>query len=161
MAFIYSILYAIFEGAFLGIISLIVAYQAGTDAVLFAMAGTFGALFVMLILYAARIIRVGQGFKNFILAALGAVFFFMIIGIVMWLTVGTEYFSSPLYIAIVVFSLIISVLFLLYDFNRIENYVSGNAGKEHEWSLSLGLITTIVWIYIEILRLVLILSRKR
>jgi len=161
LAFIYSILYAIFEGAFLGIISLIVAYQAGTDAVLFAMAGTFGALFVMLILYAARIIRVGQGFKNFILAALGAVFFFMIIGIVMWLTVGTEYFSSPLYIAIVVFSLIISVLFLLYDFNRIENYVSGNAGKEHEWSLSLGLITTIVWIYIEILRLVLILSRKR
>lgn len=161
LAFIYSILYAIFEGAFLGIISLVVAYQAGTDAVLYAMAGTFGSLFVMLILYSTRIIRVGQGFKNFILTALGAVFFFMIVGVIMWLATGSAYFYSNFYLAVVVFSLIISVLFLLYDFNRIENYVSGNAGKEHEWSLSLGLITTIVWIYIEILRLILILSRKR
>lgn len=161
LAFIYSILYAIFEGAFLGIISLIVAYQAGTDAVLFAMAGTFGSVFVMLILYVTRIIRVGQGFRNFILTALGAVFFFMIVGLIMWLASGSSYFFSPFYLAIVVFSLIISVLFLLYDFDSIENYVSGNAGKEHEWSLSLGLVTTIVWIYIEILRLIFIITRRR
>ena len=125
------------------------------------MAGTFGSLFVMLILYVTRIIRVGQGFRNFMLTALGAVFFFMIVGFIMWISTGSAYFYSPIYLAIVVFSLIISVLFLLYDFDRIENYVSGNAGKEHEWSLSLGLITTIVWIYIEILRLILIVTRKR
>ncbi len=161
LAFIYSILYAIFEGAFLGVISLVVAYQAGTDAVLFALAGTFGSLFVMLILYVARIFRVGQGFRNFILTGLGAVFFFIILGLIMWIAMGTMYFFTPLYMAIVVFSLIISILFLLYDFNRVEEYISGNAGKEHEWSLALGLITTIVWIYINILRLILILSRKR
>ena len=161
LAFIYSILYAIFEGAFLGVISLVVAYQAGTDAVLYALAGTFGSLFVMLILYVTRILRVGQGFRNFILTGLGAVFFFIILGLIMWLVIGNAYFFSTLYLAIVVFSLIISILFLLYDFNRVEEYVSGNAGKEHEWSLALGLITTIVWIYINILRLILILSRRR
>jgi len=161
LAFIYSILYAIFEGAFLGIISLIVAYQAGTDAVLFAMAGTFGALFVMLILYSTRIIRVGEGFANFMRTAFASVVFFAILGLIMWLVIGDAYFFSTLYLAIVVFSLIISIAYLLKDFNSIENYVSGNAGKEHEWSLSLGLVTTIVWIYIEILRLILILSRKR
>lgn len=161
LAFIYSILYAIFEGAFLGVISLIVAMQAGTDAVLYAMGGTFGSLFVMLILYVTRIIRVGEGFRNFILTALGAVFFFVIMGLVMWLIQGNMYFFSNLYLSIVVFSLIISILFLLYDFNRVESYVNGNAGKEHEWSLALGLITTIVWIYIEMLRLILILSRRR
>jgi uncharacterized YccA/Bax inhibitor family protein len=160
LAFIYSILYAIFEGAFLGVISLIVVYQVGTDAVLYAMGGTFGSLFVMLILYSTRIIKVGQGFRNFMLTALAAVFFFIIVGLVMWLATGTAYFYSNFYLAVVLFSLIISVLFLLYDFDRIESYVSGNAGKEHEWSLSLGLITTIVWIYIEILRLILILSRR-
>lgn len=161
LAFIYSILYAIFEGAFLGFISLIVAEVAGTDAVLYAMAGTFGSLFVMLILYVTRILRVGRGFRNFILTALGAVGFLAIIGLLMWIFGGSAYFYSDLYLTISIFSTIISVLFLLYDFNRVESYVSGNAGKEHEWSLSLGLITTIVWIYIEILRLILIFSRKR
>ena len=115
----------------------------------------------MLVLYVTRIIRVGEGFKSFIMTALGTVFFFMLVGLIMWLVTGSVYFSSPLYIAIVVFSMIISVLFLLYDFRRVEEYVSGNAGKASEWSLSLGLITTIVWIYIEMLRLILIVTRKR
>ena len=161
MAWIFSIMYAILEGAFLGVLSLLVAYQVGTDAVLYAMAGTFGALFVMLILYSTRIINVGQGFMSFMLTALGAVFFLSLIGLGIWLFGGTAYFFSPFYMAVVVFSLIVSVLFLLYDFRSIENLVSSNAGKQYEWSLALGLVTTIVWIYVQILRLILILSRRR
>lgn len=161
MAFIYSILYALFEGAFLGVISLVVAYQAGTDAVLYAMAGTFGSLFVMLILYSTRLIRVGEGFMSFMRTALVTIIFMSLIGLVLFLFTGSAYFISPIYITIVVFSLIFSVLFLLYDFRRVESYVSSGTDKANEWSLSLGLVTTIVWIYIEILRLILILSRKR
>ena len=47
------------------------------------------------------------------------------------------------------------------DFDNISNLVSAGAGKEYEWSLSLGLTVTIVWLYIELLRLVAIISRRK
>jgi uncharacterized YccA/Bax inhibitor family protein len=161
MAFIYSFLYAIFEGSFLGLLSLMVAIQVGSDAILFALGGTFGTLFVMLFLYGTRIIRVGNGLRSFLFTALISVFFLGFISFVLLIGFGDAFYFSNFYMAIVVFSVLISALYLLYDFRRIEDYVSGGAARENEWSLSLGLITTIVWLYIEILRLILILSRRR
>ena len=162
MAWLFSILYAIFEGVFLGMISMIVSYQVGGDAVIYALSGTFVTMFVMLILYSTRIVKVSSGFVNFLFTSLISI---IVISLLFVLLSLTGIFSSSvgmgLYTTIVIVSVVISSLYLLYDFKRINEYVDSGASKEIEWSLGLGLMVTLVWLYIELLRLALIVMRKR
>ncbi len=162
LASIFSIIYAVFEGVFLGFISAIAASYAGSDAVLMALLATFGVLFGMLILYGTGIIRVSQGFKRFLFSALIglilASFFMIIMAMTGLLDTHAGY---SFYITIVLFSVVISSLYLLVDFDNITNLVESGAGKEYEWSLSLGLVVTIVWLYIELLRLIVVITGRR
>ncbi len=162
LAFIFSILYAIFEGVFLGFISAIAASYAGSDAVLMALLATFGVLFGMLFLYGTGIIRVSAGFRRFLFSAiiglLIASFFMIIMALTGLLDTHAGY---SFYITIVLFSVVISSLYLLVDFDNVTNLVQSGAGKEYEWSLSLGLVITIVWLYIELLRLIMIISGRK
>ena len=65
------------------------------------------------------------------------------------------------YVAIVLVSVVISSLYLLIDFDNVTRYVEAGAPKNMEWSLSLGLVVTIVWIYIELLRFLAIIANRR
>lgn len=162
LAFIFSIIYAVFEGIFLGFISAIAASYAGSDAVLMALLATFGVLFGMLFLYGTGIIRVSAGFRRFMFSAiiglLIASFFMIIMALTGLLDTHAGY---SFYITIILFSVVISSLYLLVDFDNISNLVESGAGKEYEWSLSLGLVVTIVWLYIELLRLIIVISGRR
>jgi uncharacterized YccA/Bax inhibitor family protein len=161
-AFVTSVVYAVCEGVFLGFISALVAYFFGGELVQMALVGTFGVLAGMLFLYVTGIIRVGSFFRKFMFSmviglVISSILFFIVS---MVSSTGFEGLYS-LYVGIVVVSVIISSLYLLVDFDRISHYVQSDAPKEYEWSLALGLAVTIVWVYIELLRLIVILSNRR
>jgi uncharacterized YccA/Bax inhibitor family protein len=69
--------------------------------------------------------------------------------------------SYGLAIGISVFLIIYGALMLTLDFDRAEAIVSSGADKKYEWMVALGLMVTIVWLYIEILRLIMIVASKR
>jgi uncharacterized YccA/Bax inhibitor family protein len=69
--------------------------------------------------------------------------------------------SSGLGIGITVFLIIYGALMLTLDFDRAETVVSSGADKRYEWMIAMGLMVTIIWLYIEIIRLILILSSRR
>lgn len=161
-AFLFSIIYAVFEGIFLGFISAIAASFAGSDAVLMALMATFGVLFGMLTLYSTGVIRVTNGFRRFLFSALmGILIAILLMFILSFTGLLDTHAGYSFYITIVLFSVVISALYLLVDFDNITNIVQAGAGKEYEWSLSLGLVVTIVWLYIELLRLIIIISGRK
>ena len=157
LSMVFSIIYAIAEGTFLGVISAIYALTQGNDVVITAVFGTFGVLFGMLFLFNTGIIRVGSKFKKFLFSALIGLIvasLFMFVGSFFGLLSTTGGYS--LYIGIAVLSTIIASLYLLSDFDDIKRMVESGAPKEYEWTLALGLIVTLVWLYIELLRLIAI-----
>ena len=161
MAWVFSLVYAAAEGIFLGFISGLYAYFFGNEIVLTALVATFGVLSAMLFLYSTGIIRVGSTFRRFMMSALfgliGASLFLFIFALFGGLNTQLGY---TLYAGIVIISVIISALYLLIDFDNVSKLVSAGASKEYEWSLALGLVVTIVWLYIELLRLIAIISRR-
>jgi uncharacterized YccA/Bax inhibitor family protein len=154
-------LYALAEGAFLGAISAV--YNAEFDGiVLQAVLCTMGVFAIMLFLYGTRIIRVTQKLMIGIVAATGAVFLVYL---------GTFIFSlfsdstpaifdagivgigfSVLVVAIAAFN-------LLLDFDFIERGTEAGLPKGMEWYAAFSLLVTLVWLYIEVLRLLSKLRR--
>lgn len=161
LSFVFATLYALFEGVFLGIITLLVSYQIGNVGVMYAILGTFGSMFAMLLIYSTGIVKVGEGFKSFLLSALISL---IIVSLVFYLFFYTGALNSTyglgIYTTIIIVSIVLSCLYLIYDFNRISEYVNGGADKSSEWSLGLGLMVTLVWLYIDLLRLILIFTRS-
>lgn len=159
--FVTTFVYAAAEGTFIGFISALYAYMYGGEIVSTALVGTFSVLAVMLVLYASGLFRVSTFFRKLLMSALGGLIIASLVLLVLSFTgISAETFSG-LYFGIVVLSVVVSSLFLLYDFDTISNYVSAGAPKSTEWSLSLGLVVTIVWLYLELLRLIAILASRR
>ncbi len=148
-------IYAIAEGLVLGAITRV--YEFAFEGIaLQALLATGATVLVMLVLWATRTIRVTERLRSVILGATVAVFAFYLISIVMSLF-G---FSAPLVwdtgILGIGFSLVIVVIAafnLLLDFDLIEKGVAARAPEYMDWYAAFGLIVTIVWLYIEILRL--------
>ncbi len=162
LAWVFSLVYATMEGVFLGFISALVAHFYGTDVVMMALLATFGVLAGMLFLYSTGLIRVGNFFRRAMYSMLIGLVFTTILYIIIYMMGGLGGTTGyGLYIAIVIVSVIISSLYLLVDFDSITNLVEAGAPKEYEWMLSLGLVVTIVWLYIELLRFIAIIYRKK
>lgn len=161
LTFLYSILYAVFEGIFLGLLTMLVASYTDGPIVLYALTGTFGTVFVMLIVYSSGLVHVGEGFKSFLFTAFGTLFL-LVIGyfILSLFGVFTSTAGISIYMTIIVFSIFVSTLYLLYDFNQVQEMVGAGVDKQYEWSLSLGLIVVIVWLYVDILRLLAIIMNR-
>ena len=162
MAWMFAIVYAICEGVFLGFISAIYANLYGGQIILMALSATFGVFAGMLFLYSSGIIRVGEYFRRAMFSMLLGLIFAGLIVLVIALFggLGTQ-IGYSLYGTIVVISVIVASLYLLVDFDNVTRLVEAGAPKETEWMLGIGLVVTIVWLYVEILRLIAILSRRR
>lgn len=148
-------LYAIFEGVALGVISAFYTAKYHNAIVLQALFLTFGVLFAMLTLYQTRIIRVTERLRSIIiLATVGiaimylAFWIFQLFGMQLPINNGSG-FAIGLNVVIAV----IAALNFLLDFDNIERGAAARAPKYMEWTASLGLLITIVWLYLEILRL--------
>lgn len=155
--------YAACEGCFLGGISAIFETQY-TGIVLQAVAGTFAALFSMLLLYRAGIIRATEKFRSVVFigtASIAAVYLVDIIG--GWLFhmhVPLINSASPAGILISVVIIAFAALNLIIDFDFIEKGEQYMLPKDYEWFGAFGLMVTLVWLYLEILKLLAKLNRK-
>ena len=151
--------YALLQGLFVGGIS--VTYNNIFDKiapgiVMQAVALTFGTVIAMFLLYRFRVIQATEKFKSVIMIATGgiAVFYLISLGLSFFnVNIGFLHEGSTMGI---IFSLVVvsvAALNLILDFDRIDTGVAMGAPKYMEWYGAFGLIVTIVWLYLEILRL--------
>lgn len=154
-------LYAVFEGLFLGTISLV--YAGTMSGIVFqAFSLTIGLLFLMLFLYKARIIRVTEKLRSGIIMATGAIALVYLLSMALRLFgINMPYLHQGGMIGIGISLVIIGVasMNLLLDFDNIEKGAQYGAPKYMEWFSAMGLLITLVWLYLEILRLLSRLSR--
>jgi len=154
--------YAVCQGAALGVISAMYNTQSG-GIVLQAVLITFGILFAMLALFQFRIIQVTDKFRSIIFACtLGIALLYLANLGLMFFGIKMPFLhdSSPLGIALSLGIIVIAALNFLVDFDNIEKGAAANAPKYYEWMAGLGVLVTLVWLYIEVLRLLLRLNRR-
>jgi len=155
-------IYAALEGLMLGGIS--VMYEGAYSGIVYnAVLLTIGTFAAMLIAYRSGWIKVTERFKTGIIAATGG------IALVYFASIILSFFGINLSlihgngIMGIGFSLIVvgvAALNLVLDFDLIEQGARANAPKYFEWYTSFGLVVTLVWLYIEILRLLSKLQRR-
>jgi uncharacterized YccA/Bax inhibitor family protein len=155
-------IYAVIEGVFLGAISFI--FEQSYQGIAFQAVGlTFGVLFSLLFAYNSGIIKVSDKFRLGVVAATGGIALFYLISMV----VGFFGFQMPLIyqggffgIGFSIFVVIIASLNLVLDFDFIERSAGAGRAKYMEWYGAFGLMVTLVWLYLEILRLLSKLKGK-
>jgi len=108
----------------------------------------------MLILFATGIIRVGTRFRSFMLAFVFAIIPILIITIVASFVVQDVKTYLGIMIAVEIFYLAYGIFCLLLNFKEAQMVVDSGCSKNAEWSVSLGLMVSLVYIYLELLRLI-------
>lgn len=148
-------LYALVEGLFIGGISSI--FEAAYPGIVIqAVALTFGTLFVMLTAYSTGFIKVTERFKLGVVAATGGIAIFYFASIILsffGVTMPLIYSSSLFGIGFSLFVVAIAALNLVLDFDFIDQGARRGAPKYMEWYASFALMVTLIWLYIEFLRL--------
>ena len=148
-------LYAVMQGLYLGGISAWM-HTRFDGIVIQAVALTFGVLFVLLAAYRTGLIKATENFRLGIVAATGAIFVVYLVSLAVNLFGGQmPYIHSGGTIGILfsLFVVTIAALNLVLDFDFIEKGSEVGAPKYMEWYAAFGLMVTLVWLYIEILRL--------
>jgi uncharacterized YccA/Bax inhibitor family protein len=147
-------IYAVLEGLALGGISAF--FEARFPGIVIQAVGlTFGTLFALLFAYKARLIRVTENFKLGIFAATGGiavVYLISFVGRMFGWQMPVIHESGPMGILFSLFVVVIAALNLVLDFDFIERG-DGVAPRYMEWYAAFGLIVTLVWLYLELLRL--------
>jgi uncharacterized YccA/Bax inhibitor family protein len=155
-------LYAVLEGLFIGGFSLAME-QRFPGLVLQAVLLTFGVMFALLAAYQSRIIRPSQTVKSIIVGATLGIAVVYLISMLLQLFFHTSipfvHESGPIGIAFSLVVVGIAALNLVLDFDFIENGVAYGAPQWMEWYAAFGLTVTLVWLYIEVLRLLTKLRR--
>ena len=154
--------YALLEGAFLGAISGL--YNEAWNGIAYqAVALTVGVFAMMLFLYGTRIIRVTEKLRMGIFAATGAVCLVYLANLVFSLFGADLPFlhdTGPVGIAISLAIVGVAAFNLLLDFDFVERGVAAGAPAKVEWYAAFGLLVTIVWLYLELLRLLALLQGR-
>ena len=151
--------YGILEGLFIGGISAFfnaMFQKSYPNIVLHAVGLTLGVALAMFLLYNFRIINVTNRLRSIIVSAtMGIGLFYLIVWILglFHVNMGFAFDSSPLSIGISLFIVGIASMNLLLDFDSIERAAEMGAPKYMEWYGAFGLLVTLVWLYLEILKL--------
>jgi uncharacterized YccA/Bax inhibitor family protein len=151
--------YGILEGLFLGAISAILndAFSKSYPGLVIQAVGlTFGVALAMFLLYNFRVIKATQKFKSVVISAtIGIAIFYALTWILslFHINIPFMYDSSMLGIGLSIFVVAIAALNLIIDFDMIEQGAATGAPKFMEWYGAFGLLVTMIWLYIEILRL--------
>jgi uncharacterized YccA/Bax inhibitor family protein len=148
-------IYALLEGLVLGGISAM--FEASYRGIAMQAVGlTFGTLVALLLVYRSGLIRVTERFRLGVVAATGGIFVFYLLTWILGffgVRFPSIYGSSPLSIGISVVIVIVAALNLVLDFDFIETGARAGAPKYMEWYGAFGLMVTLIWLYLEILRL--------
>ena len=155
-------IYALLEGLFLGGISG-VFNQMYPGIAIQAVMLTFGVFFCLLAAYKSGLIKATENFKLGIVAATGAIFMVYMASMIL----GLFSIEMPLIHSNgtfgIIFSLVVVViaaLNLVLDFDFIEEAAANGSPKYMEWYAAFGLLVTLVWLYLEILKLLAKLSKR-
>jgi uncharacterized YccA/Bax inhibitor family protein len=164
--------YAVVEGFVVGVISHVYndfsgtgrgVNTANTGIVLQAVVATIAVFFGMLALYQTGVIRATPKFRKVIMTATLGIFLTYMASIVMHLF-GADMpllnSSSSLGILVSVAIVVIAAMNFILDFDQIERAVAAGAPRDYAWAASLGLLVTLVWLYLEMLRLLSKLQRR-
>lgn len=122
-----------------------------------AVLGTMGAFAAMLVAYKTRVIRATPKFTKFLVIAGMGYFVFLLVNLGVSLFTGSSAFESPFGWLIGLVGVGLASLFLILDFDFIERGVQNGLPQQFAWKAAFGLVTTLVWLYIEVLRLLSIL----
>jgi uncharacterized YccA/Bax inhibitor family protein len=148
-------LYALLEGLVLGGVSMLFETQY-PGIVLQAVSLTLGTCFVMLLAYKSGLIRASENFKLIVVAATGGIALFYLVTLILGffhVQVPLIYGSGWVGIGFSLFVVVIAALNLVLDFDFIEQGAAQGAPKYMEWYGAFGLLVTLVWLYLELLRL--------
>jgi uncharacterized YccA/Bax inhibitor family protein len=147
-------IYAVLEGLALGGISAL--FEARFPGIVIQAVGlTFGTLFALLFAYKSRLIRASENFKLGVVAATGGialVYLVSIVGGMFGWHMPLIHESGPVGILFSLFVVVVAALNLVLDFDFIERG-DGVAPRYMEWYAAFGLVVTLVWLYLELLRL--------
>lgn len=155
--------YAVAQGVFVGAISDVYATAFGGNIVPQAILGTLAAFSAMLFAYKTGIVRNSPKFqKTLMIATIGYLVFGVVhlLGVVLgaW---DSIYFGGDgpniLGIGLSLFGVGLASLFLVLDFDYIEKGIANGIPRQYAWTAAFGLVVTLVWLYLEILRLLAIL----
>ncbi|OOR88056.1 hypothetical protein B0181_08855 [Moraxella caviae] len=148
--------YALVEGVLIGAFSAIM-FRMYPNVPLSALSATFITAAVMLTLYVTGVVKVTDKFRSILTSAIIA------IGILYLVQLGFRLFGSSLpllfdggmiAIGFSVFVVLIASFSLLLDFDNVEKGARYGVAREFEWVYSIGILSTLVWMYIEFLRLI-------
>ena len=149
-------LYAAVEGLFIGAISAVFE-QRFPGIVIQAVGLTFGTMAALLVAYRSGLIKATENFKLGVVAATGGIALLYLVNIGMRLFgfegMGFIHDSGWMGIGFSAVVVVVAALNLVLDFDFIEQGVEQGAPKYMEWYAAFGLLVTLVWLYLEILRL--------
>jgi uncharacterized YccA/Bax inhibitor family protein len=161
-AAVLGIVYALLEGYCLGAIS--AAFNAQTEGIVSAaILATVSVFVVALFLYVTRIVRPTQKMAFAVTAGLGGLImlylFVWIVAIFNWTWLYSDQFRT-VGIAVSLIAIVLAALSLTLDFGTIEAGVAAGAPKHMEWYCGFGLMVTLIWLYITLLRLLALIARN-
>jgi uncharacterized YccA/Bax inhibitor family protein len=157
--------YALLKGLALGGISRF--YEAQYPGIVSqAVFLTFGILAALLLAYKFKLIKPTENFKLGLMAAMGGIFLVYLISFIMsffgsGISILSPNNSSMFSIGLSLFIVVIASLNLVLDFDFIEEGAEKGAPKYMEWYGAFGLLVTLIWLYLEILRLLAKLQSRR
>lgn len=155
-------LYALAQGFFLGAISK--AYNEAYEGIVIqAVGATLGVFFMMLVLYRTGVIKVTAKFRRIIITATLGLMAFYLVSFVLSLfgvDIGIFQSASLLGIGFSLFAATLAAMNLALDFDFIEQGSKQALPKGMEWYAAFGLVITLVWLYLELLRLLSKLQQR-
>ncbi len=156
--------YAAFEGLFVGAISLVYAQlTSGPNIIIQAVIGTVGVFAGMLVVYKTGAIRVTPRLTRMVIGATIGVIVLMLVNLL------ASFFISgglglrdggPLAIGFSLLVIALAAFNFLLDFDQADKMIRAGAPEQAAWAVALGLTVTLVWLYIEILRLLSYFNRN-
>lgn len=159
MSKVCGIIYCLFEGVTVGFVSMVYSAVAG-GAVITALLSTVMVFAIIATLFVTNVVKVNSRFTRFLITfSISFVITQILLFLIMSIT-GQEY-NMTLCLGISAITILLASIYLLMDLDNIRLVVEGGYPKAMEWYAAFGLTFTLVWLYVEILRLVAVIFADR